>query len=165
MQHLNETFVSCQKGVTSVLGNVFPPLPLGHAQEIFGLHRRPWWKMSDCEHLVDWGDIRKTSACEMIDYQSYEPHCLHLDCRLLPQKVYVPVLISHVTHGGFFFFSWVQFAHPPAHYRLTSFPILCTNYSALTSTVPGIRTSTANPPAQHKCWSLLLLRVLGNQHH
>lgn len=110
MQHLNETFVSCQKGVMSLLGKIFPPPPLRTHQHIFGLHHRSWWTMSD---YGIWGTVETSNnMCLWNDQLSIISTQLTSPWLLNVAAVCITVLISSMTTLWFFVFSWMLLANP-----------------------------------------------------
>lgn len=161
MQHLNETFVSCQKGVMSLLGKIFPPPPLRTHQHIFGLHHRSWWTMSD---YGIWGTVETSNnMCLWNDQLSIMSTQLTSPWLLNVATVCITVLISYMTTLWFFVFSWMLLASPLAHDWLASFPIPYSKYSTFNYTVRSIPASMPNAQAQQKSCHLLPQETQGCQ--
>lgn len=129
MQHLNETFVFCQKGVMSILGKIFPPHPSGQTSIFLAfikdLDQRwvtsgIWYTGGDIEIICFWND-----QLSIISTQLTSLWLLNVLIKILL------VLINRMTNLWFFIYKWTPFDNHLAHYPLAPFHIPSNNYSIL----------------------------------
>lgn len=165
MQHLNETFVSCQKGIMSLLGKIFPPPPSGHTGTflafITDLDERwvttgIWGTGKTSNNMCLWND-----QLSIISTQLPSPWLLNV------ATVYINCVNWLYDKCVIFIFKWMLFTNPLAHYWSASFCIPCKNYSTFNYTVPSVPTSMPSPQLSRNP-TICFLRSLGavrNQHH